>query len=248
MALFSEHEPPYLPFTIPDSIAHTYTWDAQLKVFFISLPQGTLVFSDDFLGARLSDRCLAYFQENQSFDWQTTDWRALSEAQLARAGFTHINWQQDRIQMYGKNIPLPRLTAWYGDAGKTYTYSGITMTPNPWNEGLLYLKKAVERVCQASFNTVLLNWYRNGEDHMGWHADDEPELGQNPTIASLNFGASRDFVLRRKADPTQKIKIPLTHGSLLIMQGPLQHFWQHAVPKRKKVRQSRFNLTFRQIV
>ena len=248
MALFADTEPPHLPFTIPDTIDHTFAWNPDLKVFFISLPEGGLVFSEAYFDRKISDRCVAYFQENDRFDGAITDWRALSNVALAKTEFTHIRWQQDWIKLYGKKMPLPRLTAWYGDAGKTYTYSGITSHPQPWNDGLLYLKKAVERVAQTRFNSVLLNWYRDGDDHMGWHADDEPELGQNPTIASVNFGASRDFVLRRKDAPAQKIKIPLKHGSLLIMQGALQHFWQHAVPKRKRVRQSRFNLTFRQIV
>lgn len=95
---------------------------------------------------------------------------------------------------------------------------------------------------------MLLNWYRSGEDHMGWHADDEPELGPDPVIASANFGATRDFILRRTDDPSRKIVISLQHGSVLVMQGALQHHWQHSVPKRKKVTHSRFNLTFRTIV
>ncbi len=237
-----------MPFSLSDDINGSYRWDDRLKVFVISLPDGELVFSDDFFGRKISDRCVVYFQENDRFDGPNTDWRALSDSELTKTQFTNIRWQHDRIRFYGKDIPLPRLTAWYGEAGKTYTYSGITSHPNPWNEGLLYLKNAVETVAQERFNSVLLNWYRNGQDHMSWHADDEAELGKNPTIASVNFGASRDFVLRRKGDPSKKLTIPLNHGALLIMRGPLQHFWQHSVPKRKRVTGSRFNLTFRRIV
>jgi alkylated DNA repair dioxygenase AlkB len=99
----------------------------------------------------------------------------------------------------------------------------------------------------VAFNSVLLNWYRDGEDHLSWHSDDEKELGKNPIIASANFGESRDFVVRLKSDHSQKITFPLKHGTLLIMKGELQHYWEHAVPKRKNVQRSRFNMTFRRI-
>lgn len=158
-----------------------------------------------------------------------------------------INWKQDHIKMYGKSFPLPRLTAWYGDAGRSYTYSGITSRPNAWNEPLLKIKMAVEATASSVFNSVLLNWYRDGSDHLSWHADDEVELGRNPTIASVSFGAERDFVLRRKDNHKSQVVIPLQPGSLLIMRGQLQHFWQHCVPKRKRVGAGRINLTFRQI-
>ena len=149
--------------------------------------------------------------------------------------------------MFGKDIPLPRLTSWYGDEGREYTYSGISSKPNAWNRGLLHVKNQIEQSFDAHFNSVLLNWYRDGEDYLNWHSDDEKELGINPTIASANFGQTRDFVIRRKDDKTQKMVIPLKHGTLLIMAGELQHYWEHSVPKRKKVKESRFNLTFRQI-
>ena len=113
--------------------------------------------------------------------------------------------------------------------------------------GLLYLKHEIERVVGHEFNSVLLNWYRDGEDYLNWHADDEKELGVNPVIGSVNFGETRDFLLRRNTDASQKITIPLKHGTLLVMSGELQHHWQHSVPKRKRVRGSRFNLTFRRI-
>lgn len=219
-----------------------------MQAFVIQVPDGELIFAERFFNTKISDRSVEYFQENDTYNWQHTDWQQLSAEDLAQVKFTYINWQRDDIKMFGKTIALPRLTAWYGDAGKSYTYSGITSQPQVWNAGLLYIKKQIEQVTGYAFNSVLLNWYRNGEDHMGWHADDEPELGVNPLIASVNFGETRDFVLRRNDEPRQKIVIPLQHGTLLVMGGALQHYWQHSVPKRKRVKGSRFNLTFRTIV
>src|SRR5690606_5684989 len=129
--------------------------------------------------------------ENDTVDWRTAKWKMLSPEQLAAIRFTNIAWKQDSINMYGKTVPLPRLTAWYGDSGKSYTYSGIKSEPNEWNKGLLYLKHQIERVSSVEFNSVLLNWYRDGEDYLSWHADDEKELGLNPVIASVNFGETR---------------------------------------------------------
>ena len=103
----------------------------------------------------------------------------------------------------------------------------------------------IEALAKTEFNSVLMNWYRNGDDYLNWHADDEKELGLNPVICSVNFGAKRDFILRMNDDNDIKITIPLTHGSLLLMSGELQHFWQHSVPKRKKINEMRINLTFR---
>ncbi len=219
-----------------------------MQAFVIQVPDGELIFAERFFNTKISDRSVEYFQENDTYDWQHTDWQQLGAEDLAQVTFTYINWQRDDIKMYGKTITLPRLTAWYGDAGKSYTYSGITSQPQAWNAGLLYIKKQIEQVTGYAFNSVLLNWYRNGEDHMGWHADDEPELGLNPLIASVNFGETRDFVLRRIDNPRQKIIISLQHGTLLVMGGALQHYWQHSVPKRKRVKGSRFNLTFRTII
>ena len=119
--------------------------------------------------------------------------------------------------------------------------------PNEWNKDLLYLKEKIESFVGVEFNSVLLNWYRDGEDYLNWHADDEKELGLNPVIASINFGETRDFLIRKNDDPAKKLSIPLMHGTLLLVRGELQHYWQHCVPKRKGVRGSRFNLTFRRI-
>jgi alkylated DNA repair dioxygenase AlkB len=158
----------------------------------------------------------------------------------------HIKWKQENIQMFGKDIAIPRLTAWYGDQDMNYNYSGINNDPNPWTSELQGLKAKVEQATNATFNSVLLNRYRNGNDSVSWHADNEPELGLNPIIASVNLGATRVFKLRHSITK-DVIKLDLTHGSLLVMGGELQHYWQHAVPKTKKVLDTRINLTFRLI-
>lgn len=161
---------------------------------------------------------------------------------------TNINWQQDKIKIFGKEVDLPRLTAWYGDEEKSYTYSGITMNPDAWTQNLLSIKTRIEETVKINFNSVLANLYRNGQDYVSWHSDDEKELGENPTIASISFGATRRFVLRHKSNKElETIDISLTHGSLLIMKGSAQHFWKHQVPKTAKVKTERINLTFRVI-
>ena len=159
-----------------------------------------------------------------------------------------IQWRQDKIRMFGKLIDQPRLTAFYGDVNKPYSYSGIIMTPLAWNEDLLQIKSRVEKFANSQFTSVLLNYYRNGKDSMGWHADDEKELGQNPIIGSVSFGESRMFQMRHKSrKELKKVNIPLTNGSLLLMKGATQHFWQHQIPKTISQIESRLNLTFRTI-
>jgi alkylated DNA repair dioxygenase AlkB len=174
-------------------------------------------------------------------------------AQESDAIFTNlvekIDWKQESIFIFGKHIPQPRLTAWYGDPGKSYTYSNLTWEPNPWTEELRKIKHDLEEVAGTTFNSVLLNYYRNGKDSMGWHSDDEPELGENPVIASLSFGQKRVFHFRHRFDKTiSKIKLDLEHGSLLIMAGETQHFWQHQIPKTSRQIEGRINLTFRKII
>ncbi len=159
-----------------------------------------------------------------------------------------INWQEEEIQLFGKVHRVPRLVAWYGDEGASYRYAGVQHEPQKWTNTLLELKQVVREKAGVDFNSVLLNLYRNGHDKMGWHSDDEKELGKNPTIASLSFGATRRFDLRYKKDKTQKVQLPLTDGSLLIMRGATQHFWQHQIPAQKRVVAPRINLTFRQIL
>lgn len=162
---------------------------------------------------------------------------------------SEIIWRQDEIKIFGKTYLQPRKTAIYGDKGISYTYSGITMPVNPWTPDLIELKKKVEEKSESKFNFVLLNWYRNGQDSMGWHSDDEKELGPNPIIASLSLGVSRDFKFRpRKNCQGDSFKVQLSNGSLLIMKGETQHFWQHAIDKSKKIDSGRINLTFRNYV
>jgi len=158
----------------------------------------------------------------------------------------NIVWKQESMNMYGKKIEFPRLTAWYGNNDKPYSFSGITLQPHPWTSEILTIKNKIEPIAKTEFNSVLLNLYRDGNDSISWHTDAEKELGINPTIASVNFGATRKFQLRH-IKTKEKLEIELTHGSLLIMQGELQHFWQHQVPKTSKVVGERINLTFRVI-
>lgn len=160
---------------------------------------------------------------------------------------SEIPWQHDEITVFGKTHPQPRLTALFGNEGKPYSYSGITMQPHRWNLLLTFIKEAVESVAGTPFTTVLLNQYRDGRDSNGWHADNEKELGRNPVIASVSLGAERFFHLQHNTEKDQKLKILLEHGSLLVMQGATQHFWKHQIPKTAKPIGPRINLTFRVI-
>ena len=242
-----EASPNQLPFVLPDVNGFSSQWDESRQGFIIQIPNGVLFYASQFFAQKISDRSVEYFLENDTYETQQVDWSKIQPDDLKQVKFKNILWKQDFINLYGKKIPLPRLTSWYGDEGKTYKYSGILSQPNPWNRGLLYIKEQIEKVAGTQFNSVLMNWYRNGEDYLNWHTDDEPELGKNPMIASVNFGETRDFQVRHKDDHQLKFTVPLQHGSLLIMSGEMQHFWQHEVPKRKKVQHSRFNLTFRMI-
>lgn len=188
----------------------------------LPLPDADIVFCPFLLDAPTSDRVLTELTQS-------------------------IDWRQDSITIYGRSLPQPRLTAWYGNAGKSYTYSGLTMHPSPWTATLLDLKAKVEAVSGVAFNSVLLNLYRDGNDSMGWHSDDEPELGQNPIIGSLSLGGTRRFMLRHRSHKDLKHQLDLTSGSLLLMRGATQHYWQHQVPKTKRPVYPRINLTFRVI-
>lgn len=157
------------------------------------------------------------------------------------------DWRQEQIQVYGKTHPTPRLSSWVGDEGTDYRYSNMTMHPEPWSDLLTELKTLVESASQHHYNSVLLNYYRDGKDSNGWHSDNEPELGTNPVIASLSFGAARDFHLRHKTRKQYKTKLSLENGSLLIMRGTTQRHWQHHIPKRANA-EGRINLTFRTIL
>lgn len=158
-----------------------------------------------------------------------------------------VTWKQETITLYGQVHDLPRLTAWYGDPAKTYTYSAITAHPLEWIVPLLDIKHRIETVSGCSFNSVLLNRYRNGSDSVAWHADDEYELGKNPAIGSVSFGEARPFQMKHKF-LDEKHKLLLEHGSCLMMQGTTQHYWLHQIPKSKRVLGERINLTFRKII
>ncbi len=246
MQLFDDMETQIKPFSLPDKVGYSLSLNKKLNGFDMEIPHGKLFYSEYFFNQETSDRSIEYFLENNTNDWKTTNWREIDKEKLSDIRFKHIDWQHDKINIYGRELYLPRYSAWYGDRDTAYTYSGLTLQPKKWNKGLLYIRNEIEKVTGTHFNSVLMNWYRDGEDYMNWHADAEPELGRNPVIASVNFGATRDFIIR-KNDTSEKITMPLKHGTLLVMRGAIQHFWHHSVPKRKKVKQARVNLTFRVI-
>ncbi|CAB4562748.1 unannotated protein [freshwater metagenome] len=157
-----------------------------------------------------------------------------------------VPWASQTITMFGKQYEEPRRTAWFGDEGASYTYSGITMTPHPWTPLLQSLRDVCEQNSGSAFNSVLLNLYRDGNDKMGWHADDEPELGTEPVIASLSLGATRKFRFRHRVTK-EVVECELPTGSLVVMSGLSQKCWVHEVPRQKRVNTPRINLTFRKI-
>ena len=154
---------------------------------------------------------------------------------------------QETIVLFGKEINQPRLSRLYGNKGTWYKYSGKLFEAKPWFGVLEELALECSEICDTDFNTGLLNYYRNGLDSMGLHADDEKELGRNPLIASVSFGATRKMIFRKR-DTKEKLVIPLRHGDLLIMKGTLQHNWKHELPKEKRIEEPRLNITFRKVV
>lgn len=157
-----------------------------------------------------------------------------------------LAWKQEQITLYGKTFDVPRLQAWYGDKGADYQYSKLRLTPRSWTDELFTLKELCEKELGETFNSVLANLYRNGQDSMGRHADNEPELGPHPTIASLSFGGTRNLDFHH-TQTKQKVRVPLVHGSLLVMKGATQEYWQHGIVKSKQAFKPRINLTFRDI-
>lgn len=155
-----------------------------------------------------------------------------------------LAWQQDEIKIFGKQVAIPRMQAWYGDPEALYRYSGVSMTPRPWNKTLFEIKQKVEQQLNCRFNSVLANYYRNGMDKMGCHSDDEKELGEQPVIASLSLGVTRRFVLKHK-HTDEKSVIDLAGGSLLVMSGETQKYYKHSINQQKKILDGRINLTFR---
>lgn len=184
-----------------------------------SIPQGQLCWLPNFLSRDEADRLYDQLE-------------------------VELNWQQKAIFMYGRKVLQPRLQAWCGE--EAYTYSGLRMEPAPWTPGLKQIRDKLYRLLSCRFNTVLVNKYRDGSDYMGWHQDNETELGHQPIIASVSLGETRRFVLRH-LHSRQKREFELTHGSLLVMAGDLQQYWQHTIPKTLQDKQPRINLTYRWI-
>ncbi len=168
--------------------------------------------------------------------------------QLYSELYSALPWQQDHITIYGKTLPVPRLQVWMGDPGAHYQYSGLALSPHPWNQTVATIKRHIEKISDHQFNSVLINLYRSGQDSNGWHSDNEPELGENPVIASFSLGATRRFRLRHKY---RKDILPYTFdlisGSLLLMSGATQKYWQHCLTKTARPVEPRINLTFRKV-
>jgi alkylated DNA repair dioxygenase AlkB len=194
------------------------------------------MFSSKEIQLNLPDADISYFPN------------VFSEAE-SNALFTTIlnetNWQQDAITVFGKTYAQPRLTALFANNNAPYSYSNITMQPEVFTASLLKIKSKIENKTKAKFTTCLANLYRDGSDSNGWHADNEKELGENPIIASVTFGAARYFNLKHRKDKNLKQKLLLENGSLLLMQGSTQQHWLHQIAKTKKIVKPRINLTFR---
>jgi alkylated DNA repair dioxygenase AlkB len=173
----------------------------------------------------------------------------LPPMEMLRALIAETPWRQEDVKVWGKTFRQPRLVAWYGDPGHGYSYSGISLNPLPWTDRLSDIKARVEQLVPTRFNSVLLNYYRDQNDSMGMHSDDEKELGPRPTIASISLGAERSFLLKSKIDPDAKlVKLPLASGSLLLMRGDTQTNYKHGIGKESRPLGPRVNLTFRVIV
>ena len=182
-------------------------------------------------------------------DGEARLWPAAFNPAEAQRAFDELRgkvaWQQEKIVIFGARRLVPRRVAWHGDPGARYTYSGTMHDPLPWTPVLQRVRDRVQQLSRAHFNAVLLNLYRDGRDGMGWHSDDEPELGPDPVIASVSLGATRRFCLRHRRRKDLKVDLSLGHGSLLLMAGATQRHWVHAVPKTSRPVGERINLTFR---
>jgi len=172
-----------------------------------------------------------------------------SDTEILRRLIAEIAWRSEEVVMWGRKLPQPRLTAWYGDPGRSYAYSGLRLDPLPWTPLLLDIKTRVEETAGSTFNSVLLNYYRDHHDSIGFHSDDEPELGDRPIIASLSLGAERTFILKHKTlGPLGRVQLRLAPGSLLLMSGDTQRCWRHGILKESRTCGPRVNLTFRRII
>lgn len=194
----------------------------EIKSERITLPDTNLVYYPGFLNSTLADTHYNLFLKN-------------------------LKWEQYSIKLFGKTIPQPRLTALYAMNSEPYTYSALKLQPILFTEELSFINSKILELTGSTFTHCLANLYRDGKDSMGWHADDEKELGKNPIIASLSLGAVRNFQFKHKKNSKLKYSLPLKHGSLLLMQGTTQEFWKHQLPKTKKEVSPRINLTFRTI-
>ena len=174
--------------------------------------------------------------------YQTDDAQKLFDVLLEK-----LEWQEEQVFIYGRRVKVPRLMCWYGDEGASYQYSGVNHQPLPWITPLSSAKHKIEAHYHCLFNSVMANLYRNGADSMGCHADDEKELGENPLIASLSLGEQRLLKFRHQKSK-EVLDVVLSHGDLLLMAGEIQHHWQHELPKTKKQKTERINLTFRKIM
>lgn len=203
------------------------------------MQQSSLCFGQSSENIQLEDAVLELFPQ-----FLTSEQAAKLLQQLHKA----VAWQTETIRIAGVERLVPRLTAWYGDKGANYSYSGVVHHPVAWSERLLVLKKQIEVACHTQFNSALFNLYRDGKDSVAWHSDDEPELGARPIIASLSLGAPRSFQLKHKKHKHLRHKLTLTSGSLLVMRGDTQQCWLHQVPKEPAITEPRINITFRNIV
>jgi alkylated DNA repair dioxygenase AlkB len=171
-----------------------------------------------------------------------------AEAEAAFAGLRgEIAWETHRLRLFGREVASPRLSCWIGDAGAAYVYSGSRFEPRPWTTTAQALRRRLCECLEAEFNSVLANLYRDGRDGMGWHSDDEPELGAQPVIASLSLGATRRFAFKHRRDRTRRLVLELPSGSLLLMRGDTQRNYRHALPKTARPVGARINLTFRRV-
>ncbi|OHE79777.1 MAG: DNA methylase [Lysobacterales bacterium GWF1_69_6] len=175
-------------------------------------------------------------------------WLPADEADgLFAALMAQVAWETHRIRMFGRMVDSPRLSCWIGDPGASYVYSRVRFEPRPWPAALAALRPRIDAAAGVAMNSVLANLYRDGRDAMGWHSDDEPELGPRPVIVSLSLGGTRRFAFRHRHDPARKATVELPHGSLLLMAGDPQAEWKHALPRTAKPVPARINLTFRRI-
>src|SRR5690606_720629 len=195
--------------------------------------------AEEFFNPLLPDADIKYFQNFLSQKEATDYYQRLLES---------TEWKQHHIKIFGKSLPQPRLTALYGETGLAYTYSGLTLNPQPFTDDLKAIKNKINQFSPETFTHCLANLYRDGSDSMGLHADDEKELGKDPVIASVSLGETRKFRLKHKFDKNLKLNIDLEPGSLLIMQGTTQHFWKHELPKTSIIKGQRINLTYRKII